>query len=76
MWYVNSELIVCYDNTLEESFILTMWYVNFDNWRMLLETYDSFILTMWYVNKEEWATIMEYYKSFILTMWYVNHHQV
>ena len=35
---------------LQYSFILTMWYVNKEEWATIMEYYKSFILTMWYVN--------------------------
>ena len=35
---------------LKYGFILTMWYVNRDNYFEIKEIIYSFILTMWYVN--------------------------
>ena len=49
MWYVNKEEIT-YKGQCKQSFILTMWYLNFYNCRLLEIINIGFILTMWYVN--------------------------
>ena len=49
MWYVNKEEIT-YKGQCKQSFILTMWYLNFYNCRLLEIINICFILTMWYVN--------------------------
>ena len=58
--------------TIQESFILTMWYVNTGNGEGTDILSLSFILTMWYVNMNGLTDEEILEKSFILTMWYVN----
>ena len=56
----------------ENSFILTMWYVNEFEETYISKAESSFILTMWYVNSEVFLSFSLSSSGFILTMWYVN----
>ena len=49
MWYVNDikRIFGWVDN---DTFILTMWYVNEEAFDKLRSAISAFILTMWYVN--------------------------
>ena len=58
--------------TIQESFILTMWYVNTGNGEGTDILSLSFILTMWYVNVLFSISLNIVATRFILTMWYVN----
>ena len=44
-------LFLIFLESLEYSFILTMWYVNFKEQYKAWSKEQSFILTMWYVNR-------------------------